>query len=205
MLRGYLRLVVFAFALLAGVQVPGFLDQYQKRVSAHYAEAVRSFSGFQHTADQYFGGSVDALIAHHAASADPIFHDESRTIAALSARLKALQTELAAMTGSLLRRLLHVVFAADQELLQETVAAYSYTVPLNADAIVCGVVAGFASSLLIESILVGGFRLSRRQLLRMTSTRTAAPHTPQRRREPSLPVDIGTPGRDASGTRVRRS
>jgi hypothetical protein len=208
MLRGYLRLIVFALGLLAGVQVPGFVDQYQKRVSAHYEEAVRSFSGFQHTADQYFGGSVEALIAHHASSTDPVFHAESSTIAALYARLQALRTELAALTGTLLRRLLHVAFAADAGLLHETVMAYSYTVPLTGDAIVCGVTAGFGLALLIESLLVGGFRLARRQLLRMTSTRTSAVDPLKRRREPSLAIDVGTtdstPSADAARPRARR-
>ena len=46
MLRAYLRLVVFALGLLVGVQVPGFVDQYAKRVSAHYIEASKNFAGF---------------------------------------------------------------------------------------------------------------------------------------------------------------
>jgi len=64
----YLRLVLFAIGLLAGVQTPGFIDQYAKRVSAHQIEVAQNFSGFQQTADRYFGGSVEALLAHHAAS-----------------------------------------------------------------------------------------------------------------------------------------
>ena len=46
MFRSYLRLLVFAFGLLVGVQVPGFIDDYTKRVDAHRAESEQSLLGF---------------------------------------------------------------------------------------------------------------------------------------------------------------
>jgi len=159
MLRGYLRLVVFALGLLAGVQVPGFVDQYAKRVDAHYLEASRNFVGFQHTADQYFGGSVEALIAHHLASSDAVFHDEAKSIRTLYARLQLLAAELKALSGGFLSRVVHVAFRANRELLDETFAAYSYTVPLNGTAIVCGVSAGLLLALITESLVVAAAAL----------------------------------------------
>jgi hypothetical protein len=160
-LRAYLRLVLFALGLLGGVQVPGFVDQYAKRVSAHYVEATKSIAGFQRTADQYFGGSIDALIAHHEASSDAVFKDEARAVVAIYVRLKNLTVEFDAMNGPLLSRFLHVAFRPDKEILGETIAAYSYTVPLNEEAIVCGLVAGLLLALLVESVLVGMVRLGR--------------------------------------------
>jgi len=192
MLRHYLRLVIFAIGLLVGVQVPGFIDQYDKRVSAHYIEAQRAFSGFQQTADRYFGGSIEQLIAHHSASSDRIFQEEAQTIARLYARMKSLAAELEALRGTLLQRIVHVALAPDQEILKETINAYSYTVPLNADAILCGVGAGFGLSFIIESLLVGGCSLLRRELFRATSTRSP----PARRREPSLASEVGQRRRD---------
>ena len=159
MLRDYARLVVFAVGLLIGVQAPGFVDQYAKRVSAHYLEAQKGFSGFRATADQYFNGSVSALIAHHRASSDQVFVDEAKTIQALHDRLTTLAAELAALEGPLLRRIIHVAFSPDREILSETMAAYSYTVPLAPAAIVCGVTAGFATALIVEALLVGALRL----------------------------------------------
>jgi hypothetical protein len=192
MLRHHLRLVIFAIGLLVGVQVPGFIDQYDKRVNAHYIEAQRAFSGFQQTADRYFGGSVEQLIAHHSASGDRVFQDEAKTIAKLYARMKSLAAELDALRGTLFQRMVHVAIAPDQEILKETINAYSYTVPLNADAILCGVGAGFLLSFIIESLLVGGLSLLRREMFRATSTRSP----PARRREPSLASDAGQRRRD---------
>jgi hypothetical protein len=162
MLRAYLRLAVFAVGLLAGVQVPGFIDQYAKRVSAHYLEVSHDFTGFQRTADQYFKGDVAALIAHHRASTDAVFRDEARTISALYERLQLLAAELKALEGGLPARLTHVIVHPNREILQETVAAYSYTVPLNGDAILCGVTAGLLGAILVESLLVGLVRIAGR-------------------------------------------
>lgn len=47
MLLSYLRLVLFAAGLLIGVQVPGFINDYAKRVEAHLIEAQNGLRGFQ--------------------------------------------------------------------------------------------------------------------------------------------------------------
>ncbi len=154
MFAGYLRLIVFSVGLLIGVQVPGFVDQYVKRVSAHQIEAVRNFSGFQQTANQYFGGDVQALIAHHEASTDPAFKNEAQSIRDLYGRLTALSAELAALQAPLLRQIVHVLFHPDVQILSETRAEYSYTVPLSPRAIVCGVLIGAVLALLAEALLL---------------------------------------------------
>lgn len=161
MLRAYLRLVLFALGLLAGVQAPGFVDQYAKRVSAHYIEVTKNFSGFQRTANLYFGGSVDALIAHHEASSDSVFKDEAKDVAAIYARLKSLTVEVNAMGKPILRRFIHVAFHPDKEILNETIAAYTYTVPLNQEAILCGLITGLVLALLVEWLLLGILGLGR--------------------------------------------
>lgn len=161
MLRAYLRLVLFALGLLVGVQAPGFVDQYSKRVSAHYIEVTKNFAGFQRTANLYFGGSVDALIAHHESSPDAVFKDEAKSVAAMYARLKSLAIELDAMRQSLPSRIFHVAFHPDEEILKETIAAYSYAVPLNLEAVSCGLIAALSLALLTESLLIGILQLGR--------------------------------------------
>ena len=185
MLRGYLRLVVFAVGLLVGVQAPGFVDQYAKRVSAHYLEAQHNFAGFQQAANQYFNGDVSALVAHHLASSDAVFKGEAKTIGDLFARIRALNAELAAMNGPSLARLIHIIVNPDRDILQETVAAYSYTVPLSPEAIAYGVIVGLLLALALELILAGLFGGMRNQWYRARRVRrpAVAPHV---RREPSL-------------------
>lgn len=155
MLRSYARLICFTFGLLWGVQAPSFTDQYVKRVDAHRAEARRGFAGFQLIADQMFHGNVEALIAHHRGSSDPVFVREAHSIEALYERVQMLEAEWNALQGPLWRRMLHVAFRSDHELFRETVEAYSYTVPLTAAAIACGLIAGVLVSFLVELCLLG--------------------------------------------------
>ena len=161
MFANYLRLIVFSLGLLVGVQMPGFVDQYVKRVSAHRSEVVRNFAGFQETADRYFGGSVEALIAHHLASADRAFADEARSIQAMYDRLTALTAELAALRGPLIKQLVHIALRPNKEILDETRVEYSYTVPLNPAAVVSGITTGALLAALVEALLGGFVRLVR--------------------------------------------
>ena len=162
MFRAYLRLVCFAFGLLIGVQVPSLIDQYAKRVDAHRIEADKNFSGFRLIAEQMFHGNVDALIAHHRLSGDPVFKREAGTIEANYSRLQMLEQEWQALQGSLVHKLLHVALKPNRELLKETLDAYSYTVPLNAAAILCGLLAALLASLLVELLWLGTGRVAQR-------------------------------------------
>lgn len=188
MLRHYLRLVVFTVGLLLGVQAPGFVDQYAKRVSAHYIEVKHNFAGFQQAADQYFNGNVEALVAHHLASPDPVFKGEAKTIGALFARIKLLAAELDAMSGSSISRLIHVAVHPNREILKETSDAYSYTVPLSPDAIFYGVSVGLVIALALELLLVGLLSLIWRQRWTGPSTRKLSA-VRDTRREPVISAE----------------
>lgn len=155
MLANYLRLVIFAIGLLVGVQVPGFVDQYAKRVSAHQIEATTNFRGFQETADKYFNGNVEALIAHHVASEDVAFKDEGRTIREIYDRVRMLSGELDALRGPLIARIFHVAVRANRDILLETSNEYAYTVPLSPTAIASGIIIGTGVALLLEGLLAG--------------------------------------------------
>ena len=79
-MRSYLRMMLFALGLLAGVQIPGIVDLYYQRLDARLQQASLSLAPFQRTADQHFGGDLDALIAHYGASQDPVFTQDATTL-----------------------------------------------------------------------------------------------------------------------------
>lgn len=161
MFRDYVRLMVFAVGLLAGVQLPGFVDQYAKRVDAHYQEAKLNFAGFQQTADRHFGGDVEAMIQHHLASGDVVFQEDGDSIRKIWQRVQLLGKELQAVQQPFLQRSFHVLFAANDELIAETRLNYTYVVPLNQEAVLAGITIGFVVALLIELLILGLARLFR--------------------------------------------
>ncbi len=162
MFRSYLRLMLFTLGLLLGVQVPGFVEDYAKRVEAHRSEAQQGLQGFRDTARRFFGGDLDALVAHYRASQDPVMRSDADSVATLVARDALLEREWRAMQGPWYRRAWHLATAADPALLDETRAAYRYQVLLTPDAIAWALGCGLFLALVVDALLsVGGLLAGR--------------------------------------------
>jgi hypothetical protein len=166
MLLSYLRLVLFAAGLLIGVQVPGFINDYAKRVEAHLIEAQAGLSGFQNTANQFFRGDMQALVAHYRASEDPIFRSDADSLGNLLTRQVALDKQFQAMQGPWYIRFLQVVLAADADIRKETWNGYSYQILLTPEAMIWGMSGALLLSFgieclfrLIDWVVLGGKRL----------------------------------------------
>ncbi|SEM39665.1 Protein of unknown function [Pseudomonas sp. ok272] len=166
MLLSYLRLVLFAIGLLVGVQVPGFVNDYGKRVEAHLIEAQTGLRGFQGTAEQFFKGDLRALVAHYRASDDPVFRSDADSLDTLLTRQLALDKQFQAMQGPWYIRVLQVALAADPDIRQETWNGYSYQILLTPEAMGWGLGGALLLSFgleclfrLIDWVVLGGKRL----------------------------------------------
>ena len=166
MLLSYLRLVLFAAGLLIGVQVPGFINDYAKRVEAHLIEAQTGLSGFQGTANEFFKGDMQALVAHYRASDDPIFRSDADSLSNLLTRQIALDKQFQAMQGPWYIRFLQVVLVADPDIRKETWNGYSYQILLTPEAMIWGMSGALLLSFgieclfrLIDWVVLGGKRL----------------------------------------------
>ncbi|WP_267269537.1 MULTISPECIES: DUF2937 family protein [Pseudomonas] len=166
MLLSYLRLVLFAAGLLIGVQVPGFISDYAKRVEAHLIESQNSLRGFQGTAQQFFKGDLNALVAHYRASEDPVFRSDADSLSGLLHRQLALDKQYQAMQGPWYIRLLQVALAADPDIRKETWDGYSYQILLTPEAMIWGMSGALLLSFgleclyrLIDWVVLGGRRL----------------------------------------------
>lgn len=166
MLLSYLRLVLFAAGLLIGVQVPGFIGDYAKRVEAHLIEAQTGLSGFQGTANQFFKGDMQALVAHYRESEDPIFRSDADSLSTLLTRQLALDKQFQAMQGPWYIRVLQVALAADPDIRKETWNGYSYQILLTPEAMIWGMSGALLLSFgieclfrLIDWVVLGGKRL----------------------------------------------
>lgn len=162
MVRGYFRILIFACGLLVGIQIPGVMDQYQKRVDAHFQEVRENLSGFRETADRYFNGSLESLILYYKESGDPVFRVDAGSVEKIYNRYKMLRAEQEAVTGPWYRAGFHIVFAHNDELMAETFSQYSYTVALTPGALAWGLGSAFLSAFIVEVLLVSLFRGGRR-------------------------------------------
>lgn len=147
----YLRLILFAACVLIGVQVPGFISQYEQRVDAHLVEAKQNLAGFQFTADRYFQGDIKQLIAHYRASSDQVFVQDANSIESISSRVSLLTAEYNALQVAPLKQALHLAFSGDKSLFIETYDGFSFTVPLSLSALFWGGSVALVLLLLLDS------------------------------------------------------
>ncbi|MFZ2163649.1 MAG: DUF2937 family protein [Sideroxyarcus sp.] len=146
----YLMIIVACISLLLGLQIPNFVDQYQKRVDAHLREVSVNLQPFQDIAIKYFDGDMNKLIELHRASSEKPFQEEGLAIEKMLARKLRFEADLAALNTSLPLKALHVLLHGDKEIRDEALAQYSYAVPLNQDALVFGACVAITILLLAE-------------------------------------------------------
>jgi hypothetical protein len=139
-IQTYSRLLLFACGLLLGIQVPSFVDQYDKRLDAHFLEVSANIAGFQSTAELMFDGDMEALISYYRSSDDEVFERDAESIRIIIDRFNRISAERLIMQGNLVDVAMHVAFAADREIFDETISQYSCTVPLNLLAVQWGFV-----------------------------------------------------------------
>ncbi len=150
----YLMIIVACVALLIGLQIPNFVDQYQKRADAHLREVTVNLQPFQDIASKYFGGDLGKLIDLHRNSGVKPFQDEGAAIEKMVQRKLRFEAGIAALNTSLPLKAWHVLLHGDREILDEALVQYSYAVPLNQDALVFGAGAALVILLLVELLLM---------------------------------------------------
>lgn len=149
----YLIVVVACISLLAGLQVPNFIDQYQKRIDAHLREVSINLQPYQEIASKYFGGDLGKLIELHRNSGEKPFQEEGAAIEKMVQRKLRFEADLAALNASLPLKALNVLLHGDREMIDEALGQYSYAVPLDQDALAFGAGVAIVILLLVELLL----------------------------------------------------
>ncbi len=168
-LHRYLLIVIACMAMLAGIQVPNLVDQYQKRVDAHLREVIANLKPYQEIANKYTGGSLDQLIELHRRSSEQAFRDEGEAIARMIQRRLRFEADLAALQASLPLKVVHILLKGDRELIDETLGQYTYAVPLSQDALLAGAATAAIILLLTELLLALARYISEAVLIRFRS------------------------------------
>jgi len=147
-------IILFAAGLLFGLQVPNFVDQYQKRIDAHYLEANESFKGFQDIANRFHNGNIEELIKKHEESSDSTFNAESEPLRKIFARKIRFEREHNALQTSLFGKAKHIAMAGDRETMQETWQQYSPGLPLDINSIIWGLSIALLLVILFELVIM---------------------------------------------------
>jgi len=153
LIRIYSVRIVFVLTLLLGLQLPAVVEQYGQRVDAQYRETQQGLDGFRQVANRYFDGDIEALIAYHERSSDPVFRAEAEPLRQLFSRAQQLASEQQALAASFPARLLHVAVAGDRTVLSLTLHAYQPVILLTADALVTALLLALSVSMVLSLLL----------------------------------------------------
>lgn len=155
----YLLILTACGSILLGIQVPNFVDQYEKRLDAHLSEVKNNLRGYQEIADRFYGGSIAALIAKHEQSSDETFKQEARPIRNIFDRYEYFTREQAALALGLTGKIAYIVTKGDRELIDETYSSYSFTIPLNGSAVASGFIFMAIVVFIVEILRMAVIRL----------------------------------------------
>lgn len=153
MFRHYLRLFLFCAALLVGIQLPGFVDQYGKSLQAHYLESDRSVSEFRADAKRFFQGDLDALAKHYVKNNDAIISKGGENIQTLIERNRVLTKAWTRFQTSTLQAFMQTYFYPVEDIRLESWQSYGFMVRFDPTSIVCGLVAALLLSVFFDLLL----------------------------------------------------
>lgn len=146
----YLRIILLIFGVLAGIQLPGFVDQYGKSLNAHLIESERSLDEFRDEAEKFFDGDIEQLIAHYEASDDVVFQEGGQSISAIYQRHQLLLRALNEFNENAWSAYIQAFVSPVADIQQEVRSDFSYTVKLSPGAILFGLVCGLVLAIIGE-------------------------------------------------------
>ena len=82
-----------------------------------------------------------------------MFQSDAVSIQLIVDRYYRIRAEQEALQGNMAAVAWHIIYAADEEFFEEAVSQYSYTVPLNSEAIQWGLALAILSSLAIDLLV----------------------------------------------------
>ena len=150
----YFLILIACTAILFGVQIPNFVDQYEKRLDAHFLEVQNNLRGYQEIADRHCGGSMEVLIQRHEESEDRAVKEETEPIRNMYERYLRFQGERGSLETGLAGRVIFIVAHGDNALINETCQNYSFTIPLNRSAVVSGCICAAVVLVVVELLLM---------------------------------------------------
>ena len=157
----YFLILVACAAVLFGIQIPNFVDQYEKRLDAHFIEVEENLRGYQEIADRYYGGTIAALIKKHERSEDRATREEGRPIRRMYERYQRFRDEKTSLETDLVQQITCILIRGDRGLINETYVNYSFTVPLNSEAVLSGAVSAAFTLVVMELLTMVVSRLFR--------------------------------------------
>lgn len=146
--------IIFAIAVILGLQIPNFIGQYQQRLGGHLDEAVRNLKGFESISEDTVGTTdLNELVTHYQQGdsdvqliAEKLTDDMART-EQLGKLVENLQT------AGIFGRLKHLVVDLEGPIARATLQDYQAGLPITPEALIYALVFGIIATLIFNWLL----------------------------------------------------
>jgi len=143
--------LLFAIALIIGMQVPAFIQEYYQRLAGHLAEATRQLFQFKHIADNLYQGDLAQLVNHYLLNADHTIQQTGNLLQQLMTRQAELQRYVDHLQATTYpNKLYYFITEFDHRIGLATWSDFHFTIPLELPAIVTGVTFSISLMLMIR-------------------------------------------------------
>ncbi|MGB5985661.1 MAG: DUF2937 family protein [Desulfobacterales bacterium] len=151
---GFLDRVVFTLGVLVFMQLPHFVDQYTHRLGGYTRAAQEQLAQYQAIAQASFNGDLEALIREFENSPTPAIAQTGRQVAQTRSRAIQLQEGLRVLEArALARKLIYLAAYLEPQIARDSLRSFTPGLPLTSAALVCGLLGGISSSLLLQGLL----------------------------------------------------
>lgn len=150
----YFLILIACISLLLGIQIPGFINQYEKRVDAYFLEATTDLHGYQEIAEKYFNGSIPELIKKHETNEDKKFKAETQSIKKIYEKYLKFKAQKESLNVNMARKVSFITLRGDRELINETYENYSYVMTLNKESVATGFIFAVLMLLIFELLKI---------------------------------------------------
>jgi hypothetical protein len=146
--------ILFALALIIGMQLPEFITQYAQRFGGYHQALKDSLMEYQRNADMHYEGSLDRLIADLKASSSAGIRDMGSKVGNDLQRERRMREGVDLLNnGSLMQKVAYLARHLDRPLAEGTWQAFKPGLPLTTDALACGLVAALLASGLFNFLI----------------------------------------------------
>lgn len=154
LITGLLDRLLFAAGLALFLQIPQFIDHYTQRYGGYRQSVADSVAQYQRSADQHYGGDLDAMTRDFIADDKPALREMGDKIAGDRRRLVDMEHGLAILQyGHLGQKLWYLARHIDPPIAYGVIEAFHPGLPLTPEALLFGLVGGLLATALFNLLL----------------------------------------------------
>lgn len=153
MIKQLIDKIVFTVGVIVFIQLPHYVNQYAQRLGGYYESRVEQLKQFQTVANNNYNGNLDLMIDGFTNSQDKAISETGKKIQQSRQETIELAEENTALRGQdNFRKIIYLFTHLRLNIAKGTLENFKPGIPLNAWALLYGLIGGITFSLLFNGL-----------------------------------------------------